>query len=48
MTKNDARAQQADFAFPTPVTLDGPVECLGMTFKSDEARRTHFLGLLRE
>ncbi|MBQ0328662.1 hypothetical protein JFB93_18620 [Providencia rettgeri] len=26
----------------------GPVECLGMTFESDEARRAHFIGLLRE
>jgi DNA modification methylase len=25
-----------------------PVECLGKTFDSDEARRAHFLGLLRE
>ncbi len=26
----------------------GPVECLGMTFESDEARRAHFTELLRE
>ena len=26
----------------------GPVECLDMTFPNDEARREHFLGLLRE
>ena len=26
----------------------GPVECLGLTFPDDEARREHFLGLLRE
>lgn len=26
----------------------GPVECLGMTFESDEARRAHFTKLLRE
>ncbi|MEW5978253.1 MAG: DNA methyltransferase [Acidobacteriota bacterium] len=25
-----------------------PVECLGMTFRNDEERRKHFLGLLRE
>jgi 16S rRNA G966 N2-methylase RsmD len=25
-----------------------PVECLGLTFPNDEARRAHFLGLLRE
>jgi DNA modification methylase len=28
--------------------LDGPVECLGMTFESDEARRAYFLNRLRE
>jgi hypothetical protein len=27
---------------------EGPVECLGMTFESDEARREHFLSILRE
>jgi len=26
----------------------GPVECLGMTFPTDEERREHFLGILRE
>ncbi|MBO0244957.1 MULTISPECIES: DNA methyltransferase [unclassified Vibrio] len=26
----------------------GPVDCLGMTFESDEARRTHFIEQLRE
>ena len=26
----------------------GPVECLGMTFESDEARRAHFLEELKE
>ncbi|WP_407332318.1 DNA methyltransferase [Enterovibrio sp. 27052020O] len=26
----------------------GPVECLGMTFENDEARRTHFTVLLRD
>ena len=25
-----------------------PVECLGLTFENDEARRSHFLGSLRE
>lgn len=25
-----------------------PVECLGMTFENDEARREYFLGILRE
>ena len=26
----------------------GPVECLGMTFQSDQARREYFTNLLRE
>ena len=26
----------------------GPVECLGMTFESDDARRAHFLARLKE
>jgi len=26
----------------------GPVECLGLTFPDDNARREHFLGVLRE
>ena len=26
----------------------GPVECLGITFSSDEERRNHFTALLRE
>lgn len=30
------------------VATTGPVECLGQTFPSDEARRAHFLGLLAE
>ena len=41
-------SNQQDLGFTTPQTNDGPVECLGMTFESDDARRAHFLGLLRE
>ena len=26
----------------------GPVECLGLTFESDDARRAHFLARLKE
>ncbi|MEN2707106.1 DNA methyltransferase [Vibrio cholerae] len=33
-----------DFESHTP----GPVECLGMTFENDEARRAHFTALLKE
>jgi len=30
------------------VKAKGPVECLGLTFPDDDARRKHFLGILRE
>jgi hypothetical protein len=48
MTRKSAPSQQADLDFAKPQPNDGPVECLGMTFESDDARRAHFLGLLRE
>lgn len=41
-------SNQQDLGFAMPHTNDGPIECLGMTFESDDARRAHFLGLLRE
>ncbi|MCG6540669.1 DNA methylase [Pseudomonas sp. KSR10] len=34
--------------FQNQVTKSGPVECLGQTFPSDEARREHYLQLLAE
>jgi DNA modification methylase len=34
--------------FKNSETPSGPVECLGQTFPSDEARREHFLSILRE
>ncbi len=35
--------------FPTtPTTTCAPIHCLGQTFPDDNARREHFLGLLRE
>ena len=34
--------------FQNHVTKSGPVECLGQTFPSDEARREHYLKLLAE
>lgn len=34
--------------FQNHTTKSGPVECLGQTFPSDEARREHFLKLLAE
>jgi len=50
MTKKDEQQyQQTMFETERPATRDsGPVTCLGMTFENDEARREHFLGLLRE
>lgn len=45
MTKKRA---QGDLGFAGPKAKDGPVKCLGMTFESDDARRAHYLGLLRE
>jgi predicted RNA methylase len=36
------------FELEPPVTPQGPVECLGMSFESDAARRDHFTALLRE
>jgi len=39
---------QSRFNLETPAKPQGPVECLGMTFENDEARREHFLRLLRE
>ena len=32
----------------TTETPSGPVECLGQTFESDDARREHYTELLRE
>lgn len=34
--------------FQTQTAQSGPVECLGQTFPSEDARREHFLNLLRE
>jgi len=36
------------FEHETATKRNGPVECFGMTFESDEARRAHFLDRLRE
>jgi 16S rRNA G966 N2-methylase RsmD len=41
--------QQPELDFATASSrTDGPVECLGMTFENDEARRAYFLEKLRE
>jgi hypothetical protein len=34
--------------FEAPAMVSGPVECLGQTFANEDARRQHFLNLLRE
>ena len=34
-----------DLTIETP---SGPIECLGQTFESDEARREHYTELLRD
>ena len=41
--EGSGRLFDMEYAAPT-----GPVECLGQTFPSDQARRDHYLGLLRE
>lgn len=47
--RNIQHNQPTIFDSEGPVTCkSGPVTCLGMTFENDEARRAHFLGLLRE
>lgn len=41
-------SNQQNLGFAHHQTSNGPVECLGMTFESDDARRVYFLGRLRE
>ena len=42
-----SQEQQGTFGL-TETKKTGPVECLGQTFESDEARREHYLALLAE
>ncbi|MFC1705451.1 DNA methyltransferase [Planctomycetota bacterium] len=44
----DKKQQQRLFEDERQADASGPVECLGMTFESDEARREYFLQLLAE
>jgi len=46
--KHEAPRQSAFDGLQGEIRQDGPVECLGMTFESDEARRAYFLERLRE
>lgn len=48
MSTKSSPSAQTDLGLPKPQTNDGPVECLGMTFESDEARRAYFTERLRE
>ena len=43
-----AKRRQDQTLFKKTTEPEGPVECLGMTFQNDEARRQHFLDKLRE
>ena len=40
--------QETLFTAEQTTESSGPVECFGMTFESDEARRAHFLEKLKE
>ena len=42
----DSSTQQNLFESGGQIT--GPVECLGLTFENDDARREHFLSIVRE
>lgn len=41
-------SEQSSLNLPPDAAKTGPVECLGQTFPSDEARREHYLALLAE
>lgn len=41
-------SNQEDFGFTGPLATEGPVECLGMTFDSEQERREYFLEELRK
>lgn len=48
MTSTTGQEQQGSLELKKTGTATGPVECLGLTFENDQARRDHFLGLLKE
>jgi hypothetical protein len=43
-----SNVEQPSFFQTEPAHSQGPVECLGLTFDNDEARRTYFTEKLRE
>jgi len=47
MTPKPAKPSQSALGFGMLQKDAGPVECLGMTFATDDARRAHFLDVLR-
>jgi DNA modification methylase/predicted RNA-binding Zn-ribbon protein involved in translation (DUF1610 family) len=48
MTRITGQEQQGTLALQQTQKKAGPVQCLGLTFENDEARREHFLALLNE
>jgi hypothetical protein len=48
MTSTTGQEQQGTLELQQERKAAGPVECLGLTFDNDEARREHFLALLKE
>lgn len=43
-----AKSKQENLALAGPKRTAGPVQCLGQTFETDDARRAHFTELLRQ
>ena len=43
-----SQEKQSTFGFTETEKMTGPVECLGQTFESDDARRDYYLALLAE
>ena len=48
MTSTTGQEQQGTLELQKESKDSGPVECLGLTFENDQARREHFLALLKE
>ena len=48
MTSTTGQEQQGTLELQHERKAAGPVECLGLTFENDQARRNHFLALLKE
>jgi hypothetical protein len=48
MTSTTGQEQQGTLELQQEKKGAGPVECLGLTFENEQARREHFLALLKE